>query len=175
MITEGFINCFTDGSVKKNGDLNTIGGFACYFPEHQEYNIKTAMYPKNKYSESINTNTDINKIQVNYTTNNIAEYSAAICAIKKINEINLLNGSDHGIIIYSDSLLLVKTVNEWMHKWAKNNWTRSSGEIKNLELVKELYELVNSKTRFVWVKAHSKNNDYFSINNNIVDVMSRCY
>lgn len=174
MITEGFINCFTDGSVKKNGDLNTIGGFACHFPENTKYNIQTALYPESKYNSEI-INDGINIIKVNYATNNIAEYLASISAIKKNNEINELNNTDYGIIIYSDSLLLVKTVNEWMHKWVKNDWKRSSGEIKNLELVKELYNIVNEKTKFVWVKAHSKKTDYFSINNNIVDVMSRCY
>ena len=39
--------------------------------------------------------------------------------------------------------------------WEKNGWKKKTGPIKNLNLVKELYELYrDSKVKLIWVKGH---------------------
>ena len=42
-----------------------------------------------------------------------------------------------------------------MRGWEKNGWKKKTGPIKNLNLVKELYELYrDSKVKLIWVKGH---------------------
>ena len=86
------------------------------------------------------------------TTNNRMEMSAIIHALREVGD----DGGPH--VIYSDSQLCVKTLNEWAHGWSANGWTKkSSGEIKNLDLVREAYTLAQQRplVRFEWIKAHA--------------------
>lgn len=91
------------------------------------------------------------------TTNNRMELSALIAAYKML-------PNDVQEIIYSDSNLSVQSINNWAHGWKARGWKRKDGEIANLELVKEAYELaqVHSKVELVWIKAHCGNlwNEY---------------
>jgi ribonuclease HI len=84
------------------------------------------------------------------TTNNRMELTALIEAYKLLPE-------DAEINIYSDSNLCVQTVNEWAANWKKRGWRKKDGEIKNLELVQELYELAlaHPKAKLQWIKAHN--------------------
>lgn len=46
-------------------------------------------------------------------------------------------------IIYSDSAYAVNIINDWIFKWAKNNWINSKGKtIENLDLIQTLYKYV---------------------------------
>ena len=58
----------------------------------------------------------------------------------------------------------MKTVNEWAAAWQRRGWTRKGGPIKNLELVRELYDLAGAHPRVTlkWIKAHdgSRWNEY---------------
>jgi ribonuclease HI len=71
---------------------------------------------------------------------------------------------DHEITVYSDSNLCVRTMNEWAAGWERRGWRRRSGPVANLELVRELYALVNAHPRVSlrWIKAHdgSRWNEY---------------
>jgi len=91
------------------------------------------------------------------TTNNRMELSALLAGVALVPE-----GTP--AIIYSDSLLCVSTINEWAAGWEKRGWKRKGGEIKNLELVKEVYALFKSRPELVvrWIAAHSGNrwNEY---------------
>ena len=91
------------------------------------------------------------------TTNNRMELTALIHAYERLPE-------DADIIVYSDSQLCVKTVNEWAAGWEKRGWKRKSGPIANLELVKHLYALARSHPNVTleWIKAHdgSRWNEY---------------
>ncbi len=87
------------------------------------------------------------------TTSNRMEYTAALNAIDWVH-------SNYGIVpmtIYTDSQLLVNTFEEWMVKWKAKNWKRPTGEIKNLDLVKSLYQMkrINEDIKFKWVRGHS--------------------
>ena len=62
---------------------------------------------------------------------------------------------DTGVEIRTDSEFWVKTITEWAPTWERNGWKKKQGEIKNLDLVKEIYELCSAHNiHFTWVKAH---------------------
>jgi len=91
------------------------------------------------------------------TTNNRMELRALIEAFKTIPE-------DRELVVYSDSELCVKTINEWAAGWERRGWKRKAGPVKNLDLVKELYGLARSRPRaqLRWIRAHegSRWNEY---------------
>ena len=91
------------------------------------------------------------------TTNNRMELRALIEAYETL-------PNDSRATVYSDSQLCVNTVNQWAAGWKARGWRRKGGEIKNLELVKRLYELAQSHPHVTlkWIKAHdgSRWNEY---------------
>lgn len=102
------------------------------------------------------------------TTNNRMELTALIEGYK-------LLAADERIDVYSDSALCVNTMTLWAPKWERNGWSRGKKggeEIKNLDLVQELYALVQSRplAQLTWIKAHagSRWNEY-------ADALSRAY
>ena len=57
--------------------------------------------------------------------------------------------------IRTDSEFWINVVTKWAPGWEKKGWKKSKGEIKNLDIVQELYALYNeSKATLVWVRAH---------------------
>lgn len=87
------------------------------------------------------------------TTNNRMELLAGIKAL------SILKTSCE-VDIYSDSSYVVNCFNEnWIYAWKKNGWSKAKGEeLKNVDLLKELYELCQ-KHKVTWhkVKGHSDN------------------
>ena len=92
-----------------------------------------------------------------HTTNNRMELSALIHACALVPE-----GTN--AVLYTDSQLCVSTVNEWAKGWEARGWKRKGGEIKNLELVQELYGICQRRPglELRWIAAHSGNrwNEY---------------
>ena len=84
------------------------------------------------------------------TTNNRMELRALIEGVRLVPE-----GTP--TVLWSDSNLAVRTVNEWAEGWKRRGWKRKSGPVENLELVKELYELLQSRPELEvrWIKAHA--------------------
>lgn len=57
--------------------------------------------------------------------------------------------------IHSDSEFWINVVTKWAPSWAKNGWKKKKGEIKNLDIVKRLYQLAQENpVEFVWVRGH---------------------
>lgn len=84
------------------------------------------------------------------TTNNRMELMAMISGLKMVEP-------DQAIDIYTDSKLVVDTLNSWARSWEARGWTRKTGPIKNLELVQEAYRL-KTERRLIsvkWIAAHS--------------------
>ena len=57
--------------------------------------------------------------------------------------------------VVTDSEFWVNVLTKWAPKWEENNWTKKSGEIKNLDLVKKafiLYKIGNVKLK--WTRGH---------------------
>jgi ribonuclease HI len=92
-----------------------------------------------------------------HTTNNRMELSALISGCALVPE---------GVkaVLYTDSQLCVSTINEWAKSWEARGWKRKGGEIKNLELVQELYAIFRRRPELElrWIAAHSGNrwNEY---------------
>ena len=84
------------------------------------------------------------------TTNNRMELSALIAACKMVPR-------DQKAVIYTDSELCVNTITKWAKAWEARGWRKKDGEIKNLELVQELYRLYHSHPglELRWIKAHN--------------------
>ena len=81
------------------------------------------------------------------TTNIRMEGSAMIAGIKYAGE--------EGCEIHSDSEFWINVLTKWAQRWQANGWKKSKGEIKNLDLVQELYELYcKYPVKLVWEKGH---------------------
>lgn len=75
------------------------------------------------------------------------EGKAMIAAIKYAGE--------EGCEIHSDSEFWKNVLEKWAPGWEKNGWKKKSGEIKNLEIVKELFSLYKKyPVKIVWVRGH---------------------
>jgi ribonuclease HI len=92
-----------------------------------------------------------------HTTNNRMELSALINGCALVPE-------GQKAVLYTDSQLCVSTINEWAKGWEARGWKRKGGEIKNLELVQELYAICKRRPELElrWIAAHSGNrwNEY---------------
>jgi ribonuclease HI len=83
------------------------------------------------------------------TTNNRMELTALIHAFELV-------PPGVSATLYSDSNLAVQTINDWADGWAARGWTRKTGPIQNLDLVKLLYARAKARPelRLQWIKAH---------------------
>ena len=130
------IEIYTDGSCKNNPGR---GGYAFVITRGKKELLR--MYGKEEK-----------------TTNNRMELTAIVKAIKHAMAIDTIEE----IIIYSDSAYCLNPINSgWIYSWNSNNWkTKEGKDVKNVELWKELYSLINNKRKkfkFVKVKGHSGN------------------
>lgn len=115
------IKVYTDGACSGNGKEGAIGGWAfCVIGENDEL----------IYSE---TGAEVN------TTNNRMEFTAMLRALQWTEK----NLNNNFIEYYTDSALLYNTLTQWIEGWKNNDWKRKTGEIKNLDLVKQLYKYSN--------------------------------
>ena len=112
---------YTDGSSKGNPGPGSYGV--------AEYDIKSNIifYIYSEYFKNV--------------TNNQMELKAILHVIK-------LTAADkeNSYLVYSDSAYAVNSINIWMWSWAKSNWRNSKNEeVKNIDLVKNLYYLYDNK------------------------------
>ena len=81
------------------------------------------------------------------TTNIRMEGKALIAAIQ--------DAGDDSVEIYTDSEFWINVVTKWAPGWQARGWTKKGGEIKNLDIVQELFELyTNSNVDLKWVRGH---------------------
>lgn len=84
------------------------------------------------------------------TTNIRMEGFAIMAAIK--------DAGGQACEIYSDSEFWINVLTKWAPGWEAKGWKKKGGEIKNLDIVRELYPLYKqSQAKLVWVRGH--NND----------------
>ena len=113
---------YTDGSCTGNGKVSNAGGFGIV--ELTDDGAFVSAYAKRSVD----------------TTNNREELKAILrvmlTAGTKVNQ-----DWNQPSIVYSDSAYCVNTFNDWMFRWAKNNWIKSDKKIpENLDLIKAYYE-----------------------------------
>ncbi len=81
------------------------------------------------------------------TTNIRMEGKALIAA--------LTDAAGEPCVIYTDSEFWINVVTKWAPGWQAKGWVKKGGEIKNLDLVKPLYQLyVESQADLRWVRGH---------------------
>ena len=120
---------YTDGSCTGNGNTTNEGGFGVVVTEYQDYEENSQLiftYAKRS------TN----------TTNNREELKAILFAL-------ITYGRNKPTpIVYSDSAYCVNTFNDWMFRWASNNWIKSDGNSpENLDLIQAYYDFYNKGYR----------------------------
>lgn len=91
------------------------------------------------------------------TTNNRMELTAIAGALELV-------PAGTPVTIHTDSNLAVRTLTEWAAGWERRGWTRKTGPVENLDLVRPLYEALKDRPEItlVWIKAHAGNrwNEY---------------
>ncbi|MBR3365504.1 ribonuclease HI [Candidatus Saccharibacteria bacterium] len=81
------------------------------------------------------------------TTNIKMEASAIISAMKY--------ADGKPCEIHTDSEFWINVLTKWAPGWEQNGWRKKSGEIKNLDLVKEAYSLFKAgNVNLVFVRGH---------------------
>ena len=85
------------------------------------------------------------------STNIRMEGKAMIAAMKYAGE--------EGCEIHSDAEFWINVLTKWASGWKAKGWKKSKGEIKNLDIVQELYGLYEElmrkgKVKLVWVRGH---------------------
>jgi len=85
------------------------------------------------------------------TTTNIRMEGFAIMAALKL-------ADGQPCQIFSDSEFWINVITKWSLGWEANGWKKKGGEIKNLDIVREVCPLYRqSQAELVWVRGH--NND----------------
>ena len=116
------IDIFTDGSCLGNPG---IGGWA-YILKYKDHIKKESGACKD-------------------TTNNQMELTAIIKALKALK-------TPCNINLYTDSNLMVQSINLWLEGWIKNNFKGK----KNINLWKEYIDISKDhKIKAIWIKAHN--------------------
>ena len=123
---------YTDGSCSGNPGR---GGYGVVILDDNENIIRTISWPEK-----------------NLTTNNREELKAILYVMKNY-------GREQSTpVVYSDSNYAVQTLNDWMLRWAKNNWKRSRNQIpENLDIIQEYYNLYQQGYRIIlnYIKGHN--------------------
>lgn len=84
------------------------------------------------------------------TTNIRMEGFAIIAALK--------DADGKSCEIYTDSEFWINVITKWSLAWEQKDWKKKGGEIKNLDIVKEVCPLYRkSQAKLIWVRGH--NND----------------
>ncbi|MGC5781080.1 ribonuclease H family protein [Methylobacterium sp. NFXW15] len=83
------------------------------------------------------------------TTNNRMELTAAIKGLEHFSP-------GAAIEMRCDSQYVVKSVTEWMRGWKAKGWRTTTGEVKNVDLMKRLDELNAARdVKWTWVRGHA--------------------
>ena len=118
---------YVDGACSGNGTENATGAFGVI-----AINIETDANIFDYYEKSENT------------TNNKEELKAILYVMKHFGSPPQNEGHWPRLepIVYSDSAYAVNTYNDWMFKWAKNDWKKADDKTpENLDIIQEYYEL----------------------------------
>ncbi|KAL4158810.1 Ribonuclease H1 [Phytophthora ramorum] len=124
---------FCGGSVFNNGEYNSVAAFATIFPHRRDWDVTK-------------------EVVGHFVTSNRVQY------LEAIKTANLEDPSERNMLmVFTDSELLVNSVNRWAINWVYDRWITSTGTpVKNRDLLQLLLE-ARGNTRAVHVehvKAH---------------------
>lgn len=58
--------------------------------------------------------------------------------------------------IYTDSEFWINVITKWSLSWERNGWKKKGGEIKNLDIVREVCPLYRTcQAKLIWVRGHN--------------------
>ncbi|VDK42371.1 unnamed protein product [Anisakis simplex] len=131
--SQGVPVVYTDGACSSNGRRGAKAGIGVFWGDNSPDNVSQPLAS-------------------GPPTNNRAELSAVIAALKTAHEKNLTR-----LIICTDSNLLIQSMNSWIKNWRKNGWKTANGEdVKNKDLIVELDTWLNRiEVRFEHVAGHA--------------------
>ena len=113
---------YTDGSCVGNGRANAKGGYGIVGINEDGL----LSFVRAKRSDN--------------TTNNREELKAILYVMLTAGTQSSDDWSQPPIV-YSDSAYCINTFNDWMFRWAANNWIKSDGKTpENLDLIQAYYE-----------------------------------
>lgn len=85
-----------------------------------------------------------------HTTNIRMEGTAIVEAIKYAVK------KGDSVEIHTDSEFWINVVTKWAPVWKLYGWKKRKGEIKNLDIVQEMYDLYKKyDVKMIWVKGHA--------------------
>ncbi|KAI1717585.1 RNase H domain-containing protein [Ditylenchus destructor] len=109
---------YTDGACASNGKSNAKAGYGVFWGDDHQNNVGAPLKGR--------------------ATNNRAEYTAVIVALKQAIE----DGHSH-ITIRTDSEILIKAMTQRIDLWKKNKFKKTDGtKVLNVDLIKELDNLM---------------------------------
>lgn len=141
------VEIYTDGGARGNGKEDCVCAWAYYML------LPDSPLPVEQSFAGVGA------------TNQRMELIAILQAMHNV-PLNLRKGIT--VNLYSDSAYCINTLNDYIHRWVANGWTKSKGEIAHLDAWKQVYMLMNSfeDINFIKVKGHSTNSG-----NNAVDAL----
>jgi ribonuclease HI len=135
---------FTDGSNRKNSELQFKSGYGVYF-----------------YSPSIK-----NISGRNNKTNNYCEIIAIKCGLERIQQLYLEDEENilsRKFIIVSDSQYCIKSITQYLYIWKQKGWKRPGNkDILHINLWKDIYSILTNLDNldipvgFMHVRSHMK-------------------
>ena len=131
---------YTDGSAHPNPGP---GGFGVVVLDNNENLLYT--YSKQFEGKVTNNEMELKAILFAYFSHGVKEEN---------------DWNNNIPIVYSDSNYCVQTFNDWMFRWARNNWIKSDKKIpENLDLIQAYYDHYQKGYRIelIKVKGHSGN------------------
>uniref|UniRef100_A0A914W0E4 ribonuclease H n=1 Tax=Plectus sambesii TaxID=2011161 RepID=A0A914W0E4_9BILA len=124
---------YTDGACSNNGYDGAKAGYGVYWGPNHPDNISAPLLEGPQ-------------------TNNRAEYTAVDVALHQA------RAQDYDrVIVYTDSDLLIRSLEQYIHKWVRNGWLTANGmPVKNRAELESIYEhMQNIEVIFEHVPAHS--------------------
>jgi ribonuclease HI len=135
------IRMYTDGSCLDNSKCKqglSFGGYGCHI-----------LYPMNEYEEFSGG------IEGSKVTNNVGELMGYKRGLERCIEV----GADDILHVYCDSTYVINIFTKYIDDWIKYNWKKKTGkEIENLELIQDIYKLIQDSNLVIIykkVKAHA--------------------
>jgi len=135
---------FTDGSCLGNGKKVTFAGYGIYFP-----------------------NNEFEDVSEPFTIKPVTNQRAELYAILHVFNLVIYDKLKK-LTIYTDSDYSIKSITKWAFKWKQNGWKTKKGSVKNLDIIKPLFKIYcDNKDKIILkhVKAHTSNQDYYSLGN----------
>ena len=141
------ISYFTDGSASPNPGP---GGFAV-IKNGQPYIIGSE--PENSaVSRNLTTNIRMEGFAILVALNDFLEENFA-----KNQKKNPASRENKLCELTTDSEFWLNVLTKWAPVWSRNGWRKKGGAIKNLELVREIYELYShhsEQIKLTWTRGH---------------------